>query len=294
MTMHFLVRYSTGRCVEIDANQNAHARALAEQQAQPGESVARVILHANRTVEENAGMPADHARNVATGAQVVTTRERKEARAERLREWAEKREVKSDALHAAGDLRESVSGIPFGQPILVGHHSERRHRNAIEKAHNATRRAIENDEKAGEMARKADNIEAAAAVAIYSDDVDAKERLVEKIERLEAKRAQMKSANAAYRKAHKDELKALTPYGRNQALPFPSYALTNLGATIRNAQKRLADIESGAAARRAAAPRTIIARYGGACSDCGATLERGELIRYDKANGARCAQECTS
>jgi hypothetical protein len=234
----------------------------------------------------------------------MTTRERKEARAERLREWSDKREAKSDALHAAGDLREERSGIPFGQPILVGHHSERRHRNAIDKAHNATRRAIENDQKAVEMARRADGIEAAAAVAIYSDDVDAKERLTEKIARLEAERDRIKAYNASCRKAAKTggtgdvslldaaqradiaTTARVCAYQLRAGGAFPAYALTNLGGNIARLKQRLATID------RPKPVRTITARYGGTCADCGATLERGELIRYDRDNGARCAPTC--
>ena len=50
-------------------------------------------------------------------------RERRLAKAERLREWAEKRQAKSAA--AFKGVHTIADGIPFGQPILVGHHSER-------------------------------------------------------------------------------------------------------------------------------------------------------------------------
>lgn len=222
----------------------------------------------------------------------MTTRERGEARAERLRGWADAREAKQAALDKAADTSEGATGIPFGQPILVGHHSERRHRNAIDRLDRAMGAAVENGQKAREMAARADTIEAQAAHAIYSDDEDAAERLTEKVAKLEAKRDEMKAANAAFRKEHRELLKGKTAYERSCAVPFPSYAITNLGATIRTAKARLADIESGAAARRAATPRTIVARYGGTCGDCGATLERGDTIRYDRTNGARCAPAC--
>jgi hypothetical protein len=52
----------------------------------------------------------------------MTTRERREARAARLREWADKREAKSTAAFDA--VRQIADNIPMGQPILVGHHSE--------------------------------------------------------------------------------------------------------------------------------------------------------------------------
>lgn len=243
----------------------------------------------------------------------MTYRERREAKAERLRGWAEAREAKQPALSEAARGDEAATGIPFGQPILVGHHSERRHRRAIERMDSAMRASVENGRKAEAMRSRADSIEAQAANAIYSDDHDAADRLREKIAGLEAQREQIKRYNASCRKAAKAgesigdltlldaELKAdiLTTaracaYMLGKGGAFPAYKLTNLGATIRTAQKRLDDIESGAAARRAAAGRIITARRGGTCEECGATIERGDTIRYSRADGARCAPECST
>lgn len=211
----------------------------------------------------------------------MTTREKRERRAERLREWAAKREERSsadfDAAHAA------TAGIPFGQPIIVGHYSERRHRNAIAKGDQAMRRAVESSRMAGSMTSRATNIERATEHAIFSDDPDARERLEARIAGLEAEREQMKTMNATYRKAHKAELKALSAYQRGQAVPFPSYAITNIGGNISRLRKRLEDLD------RTPIDRLITARYGGPCEDCGAEISRGDLIRYSKAAGARCA-----
>ena len=56
----------------------------------------------------------------------MTTREKMERKAARREEWAEsRREAASAAFSSA---RETASNIPLGQPILVGHHSERRMR----------------------------------------------------------------------------------------------------------------------------------------------------------------------
>lgn len=219
-----------------------------------------------------------------------TTRERREARAARLRGWAEAREAKQPALQEAARGDEAATGIPFGQPILVGHHSEGRHRRAIERLDNAMRAAVENGRKADDMAARAANIEAAAANAIYTDDDDAEERLAEKIEKLTAERDRMKAANAEFRKTHKAELKDRTFYERDCALPFPSWAIKNATANIGRLRKRLDGLD--AARARQASDRIITARYGGSCSDCGATIERGEQIRYSKTNGARCAPAC--
>ena len=52
----------------------------------------------------------------------MTTRERRLAKAERLRGWAGSRESKAEA--AFSSVQTIADGIHFGQPILVGHHSE--------------------------------------------------------------------------------------------------------------------------------------------------------------------------
>lgn len=214
----------------------------------------------------------------------LTTRERREARAERLRGWADGREAKADerlsAAHAATD------GIPMGQPILVGHHSQRRHERAIERGDNAMRASIEHSNKAGEMRGRAANIEAQNARAIYSDDPDAIERLTAKIEAAEQARDAMKARNAEYRKAHRAELKGLTAYGRDQVLPHPSWQISNATANIGRDRKRLAQLQREA--EHGPTLRTITARFDGECSECGAALSAGQTIKYTRATGARC------
>lgn len=178
-----------------------------------------------------------------------TTRERREDRAARLDGWADKREARAAGLSAAGDLREEVSGIPMGQPILVGHHSQRRHECAIKRANAATRRAIENGDKAASMRSRAANITAATDASIFSDDADAAEALTARIAKRETERDAMKAANAVFRREHKADLAALSPFMRGQALPYPPYALTNIGASIRRDRARLAALrEAGATA----------------------------------------------
>ena len=217
----------------------------------------------------------------------MTYRERQEAKAERLRGWAENREAKQQGLSQAARADEATTGIPFGQPILIGHHSERRHRRAIERMDNAMRASIDNSQKASSMRSRADSIEAAADHAIYSDDHDAIERLEEKIAGLEAKRERIKTRNAEFRKEHKAELKELTAYGRDQAMPHRSYELKNLGGLISTSRKRLEQLKRQKA-NPALADRTITARFSSSCEDCGAELEKGSTIRYSRQNGARC------
>src|SRR5436305_853670 len=104
----------------------------------------------------------------------------------------------------------------MGQPILVGHHSEKRHRRDIAKIDNGMRKTIELGGKSAAQASAADEIEAQAAAAIYDDDPDAIERLTEKIARMEAKRAAVKAKRAEIRKAYREQLKGKTAWDKEE------------------------------------------------------------------------------
>ena len=128
----------------------------------------------------------------------MTYRERRTRRAERLRGWAEKRRRKSDASFVAA--HNAVAGIPFGQPILVGHHSERRHRADLARCDAKMHAGIEHRDKAASMESRADEIERQADHAIYDDDPDAIDQLRERIALLESQRGRIKTVNADIRK----------------------------------------------------------------------------------------------
>jgi hypothetical protein len=179
----------------------------------------------------------------------MTYRERRLAKAERLREWAAKRDAKSaasfDRAHNIGD------SIPLGQPILVGRHSERHARRDQERIENGMRAGVDSLRKANEFRSRADNIEAAAGHAIYSDDDDAISRLEERVAGLEAKQARMKDINAAIRKGisldtlnlTEREKRVLLDAARYSACKgFPGYALTNNNGNLRRYRIRLAEL----------------------------------------------------
>jgi hypothetical protein len=190
----------------------------------------------------------------------MTTRERREARAARLREWADKREAKSTAAFDA--VRQIADNIPMGQPILVGHHSEAHARRDQDRIHSGMRRAVDNQDTAKAMRQKAANIESAVDRAIYSDDPDAREQLERKIADMEAQRAAITAYNLDCRKAAKTgghgNLSLLewdTPSGlrsiarmvndcatAGQLRPgwaLPTYAASNLSGNIARLRKRL-------------------------------------------------------
>jgi SAM-dependent methyltransferase len=66
--------------------------------------------------------------------------DRAEARADRFEDYSEARAADADRAHDA--VNAIADMIPMGQPILVGHHSERRARKDAEKIHNGMRRAV--------------------------------------------------------------------------------------------------------------------------------------------------------
>jgi len=76
------------------------------------------------------------------------SRERAKAKAERIGEYAINAERRSSEAFGKANMSEGATGIPFGQPILVGHHSEGKHRRTIERADRAMGKACEESKKA--------------------------------------------------------------------------------------------------------------------------------------------------
>jgi hypothetical protein len=175
-----------------------------------------------------------------------------EHRIDKRRDWAGKATANAAREH---NLSHSlVANIPFGQPILVGHYSEKAHRRTLDRSWNALGRAVAATDKAEMHESKADNLGAFLDKAIFSDDGDALEALKARIAEKEAKRAHMKTVNTLYRKA---DVAGLAALGMNyEALkaklaglggyfgqaPYMPYSLTNLGASIRTDKERLATI----------------------------------------------------
>jgi hypothetical protein len=84
----------------------------------------------------------------------VNSQERARRKAERIRGWAESQEGKS--LSAYEKSREHAEFLKLGEPIKIGHHSEKRHRKLFEDAHNNMRKSVEAKEKAKAHAYRAD------------------------------------------------------------------------------------------------------------------------------------------
>jgi len=86
-----------------------------------------------------------------------------------------------------------ASAIPPGQPILVGHHSERRHRRDLNRINGLTRKGFDALEESKRLERRA--LSAEENNSIFSDDPAAGEKLEAKISRLEARQNLMRDVN---------------------------------------------------------------------------------------------------
>ena len=80
--------------------------------------------------------------------------ERAKAKAERYARWAASAEKKSDQYYKTSHA--ITENIPMGQPILVGHHSEARHRRDLERSWNAMGKSVELSKVAESHESKAD------------------------------------------------------------------------------------------------------------------------------------------
>jgi hypothetical protein len=171
---------------------------------------------------------------------MTTYRERRQAKAERYREWAEKRAQRSAEVFKAGEVYRGDHAFNF-QP---GHIPQRARLIARED------RAHESLRKAERMNEKADHIEAQLDASIYDDDPDAIEALERRIAGLEAARTRYVAFNRTARKGQPD-FSLLTEHQREswQTLSrlgmlrnggFPGYATSNLSGRISKDRDRLA------------------------------------------------------
>jgi hypothetical protein len=103
--------------------------------------------------------------------------DRAEQRAERFEDRSEGHAAEAERAHTAA--KGIADNIPFGQPILVGHHSERRHRKDIERIQNGFRKAF-NMWESSQYWR--DRAAGALAHAKYKERPDVRARRIKTIE----------------------------------------------------------------------------------------------------------------
>lgn len=183
---------------------------------------------------------------------MTTRRERLARKLEAREEWAEKADARSAA--AFERARKIADQIPLGQPVLVGHHSERHARRDQERIVAGMRRGCEEQALAAHHRSRADGLAAQLDASVYSDDDDAIEALETRIAESEAKRERWKQINREMRKGDgwparitppltEHEKRVVLDYARYSASKgIPSFALTNLGASIRRDRQRIEEI----------------------------------------------------
>lgn len=143
-------------------------------------------------------------------------RAKQERKLERYTELAQKSKEESKVIYEHG--RSIADAIPFGQPILVGHHSEKRHRRDIERIQNSMNKSIELENKADQYTQRAENIENPRGIS--SDDPEATQKLKQKLEDMLKERDEIKS------REHK------------------GWELSNLSGNMRRVKQRIQELES--------------------------------------------------
>ena len=124
------------------------------------------LIEATKSALETAGfevtVEVDDTYRAAEDVEADAVRQQ-EHRVDALKTKAERRSAAADAAWEAEKHARDLLP-PLGQPILVGHHSERRHRKAIERADNTIRKAFDATDAAEETTRRA---EAAAGTTAF-------------------------------------------------------------------------------------------------------------------------------
>lgn len=181
-----------------------------------------------------------------------TYEERQEARRERYLEKAE--QARAEASKRWERARKMGEAIPFGQPILVGHHSEKSDRAYRSRMRGHYDKAHELSEKAEYYEQKAESV---GLGGISSDDPDAIEKLTDKLEKLKKHQEIMKNVNRAIRMKDtekgnakllelgfsEDEIIKLREPDFCGHIGYPAYVLQNNNANIHRIEGRIKDLQ---------------------------------------------------
>lgn len=203
------------------------------------------------STEENVKSEQEHPAAAKTEEKALNWYEEKQARRkDRYLELAGNAAIQSSVNYSRAV--KMADAIPFGQPILLGHHSERRDRNYRAKI-------TKNFEKSFEQSSKAEYYENKAAsvgkAGISSDDPDAILKLQKKLTRLEKSHEIMKSVNKIVKNkkmTHDEKYNEIIKLGIKEkdinelltgnivgTIGFAPYALQNNNAEINRVKKRI-------------------------------------------------------
>jgi phospholipid N-methyltransferase len=127
------------------------------------------------------------------GEEETTLAERAEVRAERFEEYHGKRAEESERTAEA--VSKLADGIPLGQPILVGHHSEKRARKDAERIENGMRKAVNLWRTAEYWQRRARGVLSNVA---YKERPDVRARRIKGLEADKRKMERTKDENGRF------------------------------------------------------------------------------------------------
>ena len=178
---------------------------------------------------------------------------KQQERKERYLQLAEQAEQESRTVWREAD--KMAEAIPMGQPILVGHYSERADRAFRDRIDGKHRKAVELDNKAEYYRRKAESV---GSGGISGLDPDAVEKLERELEKRVKAQEEMKVANRAvklkdiekgnaklremgYTDSNISELRKPDFCGR---IGYPDYMLQNNNANIHRIKERIADLKA--------------------------------------------------
>lgn len=122
--------------------------------------------------------------------------ERADERADRFEEYSDRREADAERQRSA--VAAIADGIPLGQPILVGHHSEARARRDAERIQSGIRRAVKLWDTAQYWTRRA---AAAKHAAAYKERPDVRARRIKTIEADKRKQERNRADSVKYLEA---------------------------------------------------------------------------------------------
>ena len=178
-------------------------------------------------------------------------KDRIESKRSRLESRAEKATKQSNDYYKAS--KDRAHFIPFGQPILVGHHSENRARRDADRIYNDMGKSVAAGKKAEYLENKAANL---GKNGIASDDPEAIQKLKVKLVNLEKSQEAMKSINKVVRSKHMNDADKIEYMIQSHHCTesdaktflnnggFPSYSLSNNNATIAKTKERITELKA--------------------------------------------------
>lgn len=172
----------------------------------------------------------------------------KQEKINRYKELANKKEEEANALYNKATKMAEI--IPMGQPIMIGHHSEKSDRAYRKRIDRTYSKSIEVHKKAEYYREKAEAMKNNKAIS--SDDPEAIDKLEEKLAELIAKHETMKQANKIIKKKglpDSEKITQLTSIGFSEKMAslllepdirgFKQYEIANSNANIKRIKDRI-------------------------------------------------------